>query len=424
MPTRASKSPGGPPILLLPPFETTEDLTEVLCKLAWYAAPYLTNGLRFLGLTCGDVAVPAEPYIRKAIFDSRVPIQMGAIAERILLLPLDDLPGFLSGPDEPSCIIWDARQFRAFLKNHKDLRDRLRHRPMVLIDKVVNPFESFQLPHFFQREFGSLPPPASLSSPPSDDHDRFLRFLDAVRRRPDSGRCNVYGGGYSLFDLADDAIPPGVAVLCNAVITQHDLIRRVDPVAVAITDPLLAGCSRYGEMFRDELVRFMATTDAWVFTLNLYAPYYRAILPEDSRARVVGMPVRYGDFPPETVNLDFAAEFVCVDSWNVVTTLSIPLATTIADEVGLLGLDGIDPARPDVYNSISIYDQHNSIGRLHGQLPGNIDAAYNRRHAQALTLLIRAGKARGKRFEAITPSHYPVLRELYGCAASSSGNSP
>lgn len=396
-------------VIVLPPFETTEEAAEISGKLSWYTAPYAG---RIAAIRCFGTVADAGDFARLShahVFDRHIPDLLESFVPKVECLPASGIKDRDIWAEEgDGVIVWNARRFHGLLADCPELRRHLRGRPMVLIDRKANPFESFQLPYFLHRLFGT--------GRIDDEAAAFQRFLEEAGRRPDPDLCNVYGGGCSVLELRH--FPPGGAVLCNAMVAYPELTQRLSPVAVALYDPLLAGCSRYGALFREELARFFIDSPAWVVTLDLYAPYYRAVLPAPARERVIGVPAEFGDFPPRRTHLDLAREFRCVDAWNVITTLSIPLATTLADNIGLLGLDGVDPSAPGVYDSIKIDDDCDSILRVHGRLPGGGDADYDRKHAQTLDATISAALASGKTFRVHTPSHYPILQRLVAAVAS------
>lgn len=395
-------------ITLLPPLAASEAVALALAKLAWYLAPYSDRPFHIVAFwqepPVPAAALPFSPALA-ACLDRGAAATLASIAGRIenVALPAADLPERLAATE--ILYVWDAVAAQAFLKSHGLRIGRFARPATLLADPRFNRFQSFTVPHLLWQWFGTPDPEGTAQA---------LRCLTAeARSRAGSDRCFVVGGGESVLSATDLDAAHGLAVVCNAVIQCESLIERLQPIAITLMDPFLAGPSRYGEAYRRVLGGFLARHRPWLVTFDLYRPLYQSWFGDSLDGRVIGLGFENRGFPPDRFQIDLARTGRVVDARNVVTSLAIPLACTLADEICLVGLDGIDPSTPNLYRSLCIPDVGDSRLVVSGDLPGNSDPDYQQRHSDSLNALIAWAERAGKRFVVTTPSHYPSLQTRY-----------
>lgn len=170
-----------------------------------------------------------------------------------------------------------------------------------------------------------------------NDHEKFKRLV----RRHASGvdYAVVLGTGPSIEKAFQYDFSNGVAVICNSAVKDRRLIEHVRPTFVTAGDAVSHfGVSRYAERFRDDLAYALKRWDMYLLSTAMYGYLFRLHYPElrgrillceqDSRGPVVDLWSRWVlPYLDSTLNVHM-----------------LPIATTFADRVYLLGVDG---RRPD-----------------------------------------------------------------------------
>jgi FkbM family methyltransferase len=236
-----------------------------------------------------------------------------------------------------------------------------------------------------------------------------LAELRAELGRFDRAHVLATGPSVSAYQRID--FERTLNIVCNTVILDRELMAKVRPQFLVYADPVFHfGPSQYAGAFREAVRGAAAEFD---FTICLPLKYHAvatAALPELAD-RMIAVPFR----KDREFNFDLVADFELRTTANILTFLMLPLATTFAETVGILGCDG-RPLKEDTYfwkhgSSTQLTAKMANIRQVH---PAFFEIAYNDyylEHCETLEAQLQRGEEIGKRFECLAPSHIPALSD-------------
>ncbi len=210
---------------------------------------------------------------------------------------------------------------------------------------------------------------------------------------------------YKLYDYTNS-----LAVVCNSVILDEDLMSTVKPRFLVFADPIFHfGPSQYAAGFRRAL---RLAANRYDFTIIIPFKYYSLLVSVEPelRARIIAIPfAKERDF-----NFDLRNDFEVKTTANILTLLMIPLAATFARRVSILGCDGRPIEKDDYFWShnqkTQINDKMANIKEVH---PGFFAIDYNDYyldHCSTLEEQLALGESIKKRFESLGYSYIPALQ--------------
>jgi hypothetical protein len=210
-------------------------------------------------------------------------------------------------------------------------------------------------------------------------------------------------------DLA--SVDADVRITCNSAVRDLDRIREFRPNIICFTDPVFHfGPSRYAAAFRRDAVRAAEEVDALVVCGHAFAAPLLGLEPSLKERLCVlphqdGGPWRWPTDENPTVR----------QAGNVLTTLMLPLALLLADDVKIAGADGRQPTE-------NYFWKHNPQLQYSGELMQTVFDAhpaffrdrdyadYYEQFCGDVEALISVGEQHGKSVSAAAPSWIPALR--------------
>lgn len=210
------------------------------------------------------------------------------------------------------------------------------------------------------------------------------------------------------YDLSDK-----LCIACNSTILNEELVTESKPKILVFADPIFHfGVSLYADTFRDNCKNFMSQNDE----VKIVSPmkYYALLLSlfPGFENRIIGVPFT----KHEPINLKISEDaFYTFTTSNILTLLLLPLATTFAKKVNLIGCDGRPLDKDDYFwghgKTVQINDKMENIQLCH---PGFFNIDYNEyyfQHCHTLDNIINYAEQRGYTFSHLGESHIPVLSE-------------
>lgn len=293
-------------ILFHPPFTDRETFADRYWRAVHYLGPAAARISELVMLS--DLPIPSAP---PEYLDPTLPAREAPLREKLNLAPANAAP--------PTCdmvIVWDQA--------------RAHDAPSAPETHVLDPAMLHEGDLWI--ELG-----ARLAPVAAQTRVETHRTLMAALTRARSEVVNLFGSGPSLASLDLGALASGVNVVCNSLIVNDGLMQRLKPGFIVAVDPIFhAGASRHAGAFRKKLAAALRGGDALFIAQERDAHIYHAALPEDVRARVIPVPVRFGLEP----NLDLARRFQFTATRNVLTLAMLPLAAHLGGEVRCYGFDG------------------------------------------------------------------------------------
>jgi FkbM family methyltransferase len=241
--------------------------------------------------------------------------------------------------------------------------------------------------------------------------DNRNRFAEVARQLGHRERAVVLATGPSVSAYDRFDYDGALGIVCNTVILDEGLMETVKPKFAVFLDPIFHfGPSQYAARFRENLKR---AAERFEFTICIPVKYhavFASAVPE-LIDRTIAIPFR----KEREFNFDLASEFEVRTTANVLTFVMLPLATTFARTVSILGCDGRLLDEDKYFWRHSPTTQLNDeMANIQGVHPGFFKLDYNDyylEHCQTLDEQLTAGERAGYRFETLAESHIPALKE-------------
>ena len=237
-------------------------------------------------------------------------------------------------------------------------------------------------------------------------------FAQLQQRCQDKNKayCFVTGPSfdqYPSFDFEQNSIK----IICNSVVKNQDFLQYIgQPDVLTFADPVFhfSPCE-YAATFRDMAFRcleqypdcFLAVPLRTVPLLLHYAPWLEN--------RIVGMDWKFTlHFPtPEALWVKG------VD--NILTYMMLPIASSLANDVVVMGADGRKPDENYFWKHSSsaqlgdlmqtVFDTHPSFFR------DRVYTDYYEQHCAFLEEIMQFGEAKGKHYSSLTASYIPAFQK-------------
>ncbi len=377
-----------------PAFDDQDELVRQLVRAAWYFSP-----LQSAAFTMGSDL--EDPGFRVPdCYDSTIEPTLKKLRSsgRARLVPAQELRAAVEQSDAVVC-------WRGIEALDKELGKGFAERYQANGGRILN----VDCRH---RMEGSLYIDAlnKLHGPARHLEESQTRFHE-LSRRASADDAFLFCTGPSISDYSNYRFDRGVSVICNSVINDTELMEAVRPTVHVFADPIFHfGCSRYAQLFRDQLSEVAPRFDLSLVLPEKYYTLFRHHSPELAD-RIIALPFS----KDVAVNLDLNDDFRLHTTDNVLTFLMLPVGGSLARRVHLLGCDGRKLEEDDYFwthnPSTQFVGEMDSIQEAH---PSFFKLDYNEyyiRHCETLAQYLETGERLGKRFFSMTFSHIPALKE-------------
>ncbi|WP_101758441.1 hypothetical protein [Oceanicoccus sp. KOV_DT_Chl] len=240
------------------------------------------------------------------------------------------------------------------------------------------------------------------------------RYASLAKTHANNKKAYLFCSGPSISQYKNYDYRDGISIICNSVINDTELMDWVKPKVLVFADPIFHfGCSTYTYEFYKQLKRVVEKYDLTIVLPLMYYNLFVYHMPE-MEPRTIGIPFA-GDIP---VNLDLNSEFNLRATGNIFTFLMLPVASSLAEEIHILGSDGRPIENDDYFwehnKKTQFVDQMDDIKVAH---PSFFKLDYNEyylEHCEAVKQYFQCGESAGKQYYSITPSYIPALKERMG----------
>ena len=220
----------------------------------------------------------------------------------------------------------------------------------------------------------------------------------------------LFCSGPEVSRYANYRFDDGINIVCNSVINDAELLAAAAPHIQIFGDPIFHfGCSSYAHEFRQTLARTQAQYGYHCIVPIKYFNLFTYWQPQLSE---VSMAVPFDVQMP--INLDLLNDFRLHTTDNILTFLMLPVASTLARDIYLLGCDGRPLSQNDYFwkhnEKTQFVGQMTNIQEVHPSFFKLDYDEYYLRHCDNTQAYLQAGEQRGLRYQALTPSHIPALR--------------
>ncbi|NVK57616.1 MAG: glycosyltransferase [Alteromonadaceae bacterium] len=394
-------------IFLYPPISNQDDADKIVSRLAWYLAPHLegVEGIYLCETRPGliDSASLAEN------LDPLAADLMPDVKRVVRNVPREALVEGIKSANvsEDVFFIWNA-----------EVRDA----PEPWLDQQVNAFRAkggfYEIDPDRTRMEGSFLLWAGLNKL-SDANaltaEHKLRLEKMVSDVGQHERAYVFGTGPSFSDfVSSHDFSDGLTIVANSIVKNVEALEILKPKIICAADPIYhAGVSSYAGAFRTELIAALEMTGAWFVCPMRDFPIYQSCMPVHLRDRIVAIPFNAKVAPP----IDLTETFHLSPYPNVLTLALLPLASTFADKISVIGCDGRKLLDDAFFWSHDKKVQFNDkLVEIQAAHPAFFKIDYNdyyMDHCRDLEFVLNELEESGKTVESLTPSLIPALDYRY-----------
>lgn len=240
------------------------------------------------------------------------------------------------------------------------------------------------------------------------------RFDQLTRNWKNVRNAYLYLTGPSVESVHEREIDrEGLHIICNSLVKNFALLEKIQPNILMFSDPAYHfGISKYAASFRSYVKQCMHLFSNLVCMVpERYAPLTSGFLGNEFNQRVIGIPV----VDANKFNFPTTTNFFLRRTSNVLTLMMIPVASSFAETVHILGADGRanqDKGYWSHAKSSQLGDQMRTIYESHPSLGRDEDVdQYYREHCELLESQLSFGETFYKKtFISDTPSLLPALQ--------------
>lgn len=389
-------------IFVYPKLTETQDLNDILCRLNWYFRPYLDkiDAIHFTGKRAmlANVTRPShmDPVVEDGLHTLKDKIRLldpGAFDERIAQVD----------PARDMLLIWDES---AEKKASPAIRAAIKTLSSRSGFYRVDPNRTRMEGSFYL--WAGMNRYADRAALLTNNH---ARMKDMIAEIGQHEKAYVFGSGPSLSGFVEGHdFSDGISIISNSIVKNRDIIAKTRPRVITAADPIYhAGCSSYAGVFRDELIHALRETGAWFVCPMRDFAIYDAFLPEDLRPRIIGIPFDRKVGPP----IHLGETFHLYPYPNVLTLALLPLASTLAKRVEIVGCDGRRLTDDGFFWSHDKKAQFNDkMAEIQAIHPAFFAIDYNdyyTEHCRDVETVLSAMEDAGKTVVTATPSMIPAL---------------
>jgi len=219
---------------------------------------------------------------------------------------------------------------------------------------------------------------------------------------------------YKEFKYEKDSLK----VICNSTVKNDEFLDYINgPDILTFADPVFhfSPCE-YSAVFRDEVLKVYKKYKPYIIVPDKTVALLLAYYPE-LKDRIIGMKSK-----KEPFNFPTPEYFWIKSSANILTLYMLPIASSIAYEINIIGADGRNPDEKYFWQhskSAQFSDLMQTVFETHPSFFRDRDYKdYYEEHCNFLKNLIEFGENKGKKYYSLTNSYIPALKERLknGCA--------
>ncbi len=226
-----------------------------------------------------------------------------------------------------------------------------------------------------------------------------------------SGNAVVIGTGTSTEQAFEYDFSDCLTVVCGTLISNPKLMKHIQPDFICAGDVVSHfGVSEYAERFRRDLELYLSQSGAFFLTTARIGYVLTAHYPHLSEKIILC------DQLTDDPVIDLNGYFALPRLGSTLNTLMLPLASTFADRIYLLGFDGRNPNADEndnfwAHSELAHYrDLIYSSHAYHPTFNSLRQAATYTRFVKSTEQSFVAGEMWGKRYYSLTASHIPALK--------------
>lgn len=236
-------------------------------------------------------------------------------------------------------------------------------------------------------------------------------FERLERRASDTNRAYVFATGPSLDEAMEMSFEEeAIKVICNSIVRDEALLSHLDPDVLVFADPVFHfGPSKYASQFRSDMADTLRSYDC----IAAVPERHRSLLEHHYPGlEFVGVSESNDDDPVFPTK----DRIKVTPTNNIMTWFMLPIASSLADEVYVVGADGRkeddsyfwehnDDAQYDDELMRSAVDCHPAFFR------DRVYTDYYDQHVETLSSYLEYGERRGIEYGSLTHSYVECLAD-------------
>jgi len=248
------------------------------------------------------------------------------------------------------------------------------------------------------------------------EHDNFNQlskknYEELLKQVAGYSKGYVFGTGPSLDRAFEFNYSNSFCVVCNSMVKNKALLNYIKPQLLVFSDPVFhfSPC-RYAAEFRQMMLETVDRFQCYIMLPEQSVPLLLAHYP-NLKSKIIGMPKKNG----KVYNFPTADNFFVRGSRNVLTMFMLPVVSSVAGEIYIIGADGRQTDE-------KYFWQHSASSQFNDLMQTAVDThpsffrdrvytEYYEEHCEFLEGLVNYGESLGKRYYALTPSYIPVLAQ-------------
>ena len=207
---------------------------------------------------------------------------------------------------------------------------------------------------------------------------------------------------YKQFDFSDS-----LNIICNSIVRDKALLEYIKPDIVVFADPVFHfSHNEYAQQFREDMINCVNTYHCYVIVPDFVAPMLLEHYPE-IKDFIIAFPFK------NAINFPSQKDFYVKGTNNILTLLMLPLASSLTDEIYIIGADGRKKEE-------NYFWKHNSNVQYDDFMQKAFDAHpsffrdqhydnYYEEHCIMLGKYFIYGEERNKNYFSLTHSYIPAL---------------
>lgn len=230
-----------------------------------------------------------------------------------------------------------------------------------------------------------------------------------VNKLKSKSYCFVTGPSfdrYKEFEFESDSFK----VICNSTVKNDEFLEYIGtPDLLVFADPVFHfSPSEYSAVFRDEVLKVYEKYKPYIIvpfdTVGLLLAHYPQL-----KNSIIGMKGK-----KDSYNFPTPQNLWIKSSANILTLYMLPTASSISNEINIIGADGRNPDEKYFWQhskSAQFGDLMHTVFETHPSFFRDRDYKdYYQEHCQFLNDLIEYGEIKGKKYNSLTRSYIPALK--------------
>ncbi len=240
--------------------------------------------------------------------------------------------------------------------------------------------------------------------------DNFRQFVEANKHKKEA-YVFLTGPSFSSYPKFKFSVN-SYKIVCNTIIKDTEFLDYIGgPDVITFADPVFhfSSCN-YAHKFREMVIKTVNKFDCYIAVPAATVPLLIGNYPE-IKSRIIGLR------RSEKISFPSSDAMFVKPSGSIITFIMLPLATSLAEKVYILGADGRGKSENYFWkhnNKVQLENLKESVFTTHPSFFRDRDYAdHYKEHCDYLEEVIKKGENEGTNYYSLTESFIPALKDRY-----------